>query len=139
MNNFALGKYMPLNSPIHRMDPRAKIMAMLIVLIAIFFPAGFSRLCDHRCLRRRGRTDREAEPELCLAVDEAHVVHAAVSADRQHSRAAHRRAVGHNIWLHDLQRRGIPDVIYRNPVNVDDHHHDGVNRNDQTAGSDVGD
>ena len=42
MNNFALGKYMPLNSPIHRMDPRAKIMAMLIVLIAIFFPAGFS-------------------------------------------------------------------------------------------------
>ncbi len=41
MNNFALGKYMPLNSPIHRMDPRAKIMAMLIVLIAIFFPAGF--------------------------------------------------------------------------------------------------
>ena len=32
---------MPLNSPIHRMDPRAKIMAMLIVLIAIFFPAGF--------------------------------------------------------------------------------------------------
>ena len=41
MNNFALGKYLPLNSPIHRMDPRAKIMAMLIVLIAIFFPAGF--------------------------------------------------------------------------------------------------
>ena len=30
MNNFALGKYMPLNSPIHRMDPRAKIMACLL-------------------------------------------------------------------------------------------------------------
>ena len=37
MNNFALGKYLPLNSPIHRMDPRAKIMAMLIVLIAILW------------------------------------------------------------------------------------------------------
>lgn len=42
MNNFALGKYIPLDSPIHKMDPRAKIMAMLIVLIAIFFPAGFT-------------------------------------------------------------------------------------------------
>lgn len=41
MNNFALGKYIPLDSPIHKMDPRAKIMAMLIVLVAIFFPAGF--------------------------------------------------------------------------------------------------
>ena len=41
MNNFALGRYIPLDSPVHRMDPRAKIMAMLIVLISIFFPAGF--------------------------------------------------------------------------------------------------
>ncbi len=41
MNSIALGKYIPLDSVIHRMDPRAKIMAMLIVLIAIFFPAGF--------------------------------------------------------------------------------------------------
>ena len=41
MNNFALGKYLPLNSVVHKMDPRAKILAMLIVLISIFFPAGF--------------------------------------------------------------------------------------------------
>ena len=42
MASFTLGRYMPLDSPVHRMDPRAKIGAMLIVLIAIFFPAGWA-------------------------------------------------------------------------------------------------
>ncbi len=41
MGNFTLGRYLPLDSVIHRLDPRAKIMAMLIVLITIFFPAGW--------------------------------------------------------------------------------------------------
>ncbi len=41
MGNITLGRYIPLDSPIHRMDPRAKICAMLAVLIAIFFPAGW--------------------------------------------------------------------------------------------------
>ncbi len=41
MGEFTLGRYMPLDSPIHRMDPRAKIMAMLLCLIAIFIPAGW--------------------------------------------------------------------------------------------------
>lgn len=41
MGNFTLGRYMPLDSPIHKLDPRAKIMAMLLVLIAIFIPAGW--------------------------------------------------------------------------------------------------
>ena len=41
MGNITLGRYIPLDSPIHRMDPRAKIGAMLLVLIAIFFPAGW--------------------------------------------------------------------------------------------------
>lgn len=41
MNNIALGKYLPLNSIIHQMDPRAKIGAMLIIMIAIFIPAGY--------------------------------------------------------------------------------------------------
>ena len=35
MNNIALGRYLPLDSIIHRMDPRA----MLITMIAIFIPA----------------------------------------------------------------------------------------------------
>lgn len=41
MGNFTLGRYLPLNSVIHRLDPRAKIMAMLIMLVTIFFPAGW--------------------------------------------------------------------------------------------------
>ncbi len=41
MGNFTLGRYLPLDSPIHKMDPRAKILAMLLVLISIFFPAGW--------------------------------------------------------------------------------------------------
>lgn len=41
MNNFALGKYLPLNSIFHKMDPRAKIGAMLIMLVTIFIPSGF--------------------------------------------------------------------------------------------------
>lgn len=41
MNNFALGRYIPLNSTIHQLDPRAKITAMLFLMIAIFIPAGY--------------------------------------------------------------------------------------------------
>ncbi len=41
MGNITLGRYIPLDSPIHKMDPRAKIGAMLIMLVAIFFPAGW--------------------------------------------------------------------------------------------------
>ncbi|MEG0841671.1 MAG: energy-coupling factor transporter transmembrane component T [Erysipelotrichaceae bacterium] len=41
MKNFALGRYLPLDSLIHRMDPRAKICAMLIFVIAIFIPSGY--------------------------------------------------------------------------------------------------
>lgn len=41
MNNIALGRYIPLDSPVHRMDPRAKILAMLFVMIAIFVDAGY--------------------------------------------------------------------------------------------------
>lgn len=42
MNNIALGRYLPLDSLMHKMDPRAKILAMLIVMISIFIPSGFS-------------------------------------------------------------------------------------------------
>ena len=40
MNNIALGRYMPLDSVVHKMDPRSKIMIMLLLMIAIFVPAG---------------------------------------------------------------------------------------------------
>ena len=41
MNNITLGKYLPLDSPIHRLDPRAKIIAMFVLMICIFIPTGF--------------------------------------------------------------------------------------------------
>ena len=42
MNNIALGRYLPLTSIIHNMDPRAKIGAMLLMIVAIFIPAGYT-------------------------------------------------------------------------------------------------
>ena len=41
MNNLVLGKYIPLDSFLHRCDPRAKLIAMFILLVAIFIPAGW--------------------------------------------------------------------------------------------------
>ena len=41
MSNMTLGKYIPLDSIIHKMDPRAKIIAMLLLVTAIFFPSGW--------------------------------------------------------------------------------------------------
>lgn len=38
MKNFVLGKYLPLDSPIHRVDPRAKIIALFFLIVAIFVP-----------------------------------------------------------------------------------------------------
>lgn len=41
MNNIALGRYLPMNSLVNQMDPRAKISILFILMIAIFIPAGF--------------------------------------------------------------------------------------------------
>jgi energy-coupling factor transport system permease protein len=41
MNNIALGRYLPLNSIIHKMDPRYKLMSMLILMVTIFLPSGY--------------------------------------------------------------------------------------------------
>lgn len=41
MGNFTLGRYLPLDSVIHKMDPRMKILAMLVMLISIFINAGW--------------------------------------------------------------------------------------------------
>lgn len=36
MDNMTFGKYIPIDSVIHRLDPRLKMGALLIFLIAIF-------------------------------------------------------------------------------------------------------
>lgn len=41
MDNITFGKYIPINSIVHTLDPRLKILSLLIFLIAIFFDAGF--------------------------------------------------------------------------------------------------
>ncbi|WP_346676410.1 energy-coupling factor transporter transmembrane component T [Erysipelatoclostridium sp. An173] len=41
MDSMTFGKYIPVNSLIHCLDPRLKIGALLIFLIAVFFDAGF--------------------------------------------------------------------------------------------------
>lgn len=41
MNNIALGRYLPLDSCIHKLDPRTKIIALILMMVAIFIPAGW--------------------------------------------------------------------------------------------------
>lgn len=41
MDNMTFGKYIPGNSYIHRLDPRLKMITLLIFLVAVFFDAGF--------------------------------------------------------------------------------------------------
>jgi energy-coupling factor transport system permease protein len=41
MNNIALGRYLPIDSLVHKMDPRFKLWAMFLILVAIFVPAGY--------------------------------------------------------------------------------------------------
>lgn len=40
MNNIALGKYIPGNSFIHRLDPRSKIFIMILLMVVIFWNVG---------------------------------------------------------------------------------------------------
>lgn len=41
MNNIMFGRYLPIDSYIHKLDPRLKIASLLLLLIAVFFDAGF--------------------------------------------------------------------------------------------------
>ncbi len=41
MDNIALGRYMPYDSLIHKLDPRAKIIALIIFMIAVFLPSNY--------------------------------------------------------------------------------------------------
>jgi hypothetical protein len=80
MNNIALGKYLPLDSIIHHMDPRAKIGAMLIMMIAIFIPAGYAGYCG---CGHRNCTAGTFKAVLFMESNEADAVHADVSAHHQ--------------------------------------------------------
>ena len=38
MNNLVFGKYIPIKSPVHDLDPRAKIAALFVMIAAVFVP-----------------------------------------------------------------------------------------------------
>ena len=38
MNNLVFGKYIPVDSIIHKIDPRIKIVTLIVLLVAIFVP-----------------------------------------------------------------------------------------------------
>ena len=38
MNNLVFGKYIPIDSVIHRFDPRAKLIVLFLMIVAIFIP-----------------------------------------------------------------------------------------------------
>lgn len=40
MKNIALGRYTPLNTPIHRIDARVKIVALIVMMVALFLSYG---------------------------------------------------------------------------------------------------
>ncbi|MCD7840090.1 MAG: energy-coupling factor transporter transmembrane protein EcfT [Erysipelotrichaceae bacterium] len=41
MDSMMFGRYIPVNSFIHRLDPRLKIGALILLLVTVFFDAGF--------------------------------------------------------------------------------------------------
>lgn len=40
MGKVTLGSYLPIDSVVHKMDPRSKILIMLLIMISIFIPTG---------------------------------------------------------------------------------------------------
>lgn len=41
MNNLVFGKYIPIDSLIHRIDPRAKMISLFLLIIAVFVPKSY--------------------------------------------------------------------------------------------------
>ena len=41
MNNITLGRYIPYDTLIHKLDPRTKIIAMILLLVCVFLPIGY--------------------------------------------------------------------------------------------------
>ena len=41
MNNITLGRYIPYDTIIHKLDPRTKIISMILLLVCVFLPIGY--------------------------------------------------------------------------------------------------
>jgi len=44
LRSFAFGQYVPVESPVHRLDPRTKILATLVLAVAVFLARDFTAL-----------------------------------------------------------------------------------------------
>ena len=40
MNNISIGRYVPYNTFLHRLDPRTKLISMIFLMVCIFFSFG---------------------------------------------------------------------------------------------------
>lgn len=52
MNNISLGRYVPYNTFLHRLDPRTKLLSMIFLMVCIFFSFGstWTNLIVYLCL-----------------------------------------------------------------------------------------
>ena len=41
MKRFGFGKFLPLNSYMHTLDPRAKLVSVILLVISVFIPSSF--------------------------------------------------------------------------------------------------
>ena len=131
MNNIALGSYLPLNSIIHRLDPRAKICAMLLMMIAIFLPAGYLGyvvlgiciICVSMLAKLKLSFLWRAMKPMLFMLTFLLIINLLV----------------YDWKLCDLQRCGFTNFVYRCTFGIDDHDHNHFNRNDKTFGTDVSD
>ena len=44
IRDITIGQYYPAQSPIHRLDPRVKIVCTLIFLVSLFVPVSYTHL-----------------------------------------------------------------------------------------------
>jgi energy-coupling factor transport system permease protein len=50
LRNFSFGQYVPVESPIHRLDPRTKILATLVLAVVVFLAHGIGGLAAYAAL-----------------------------------------------------------------------------------------
>ena len=111
MNNIALGRYIPMNSVIHKLDPRYKIIAMFILLVAVFLPTGFQGYGILAVFVLGTLLLAKLKLNFIMQSNEADDVHVGLSACHQYPRSAHRLRVVLVRRIYDLQRCHFSNAV----------------------------
>ena len=45
LNNITMGQYYPVDSKVHRLDPRVKLILTIVFIVAVFLAKSFLRFC----------------------------------------------------------------------------------------------